>query len=266
MRTKKQKVIAEDSAYDARTVTIHPKTKKIETVTFLKARKEIQVIDPKVRSDYETLAKLHMGDISVLNRDDSDKIWIVSYINDNAPVSYYVFDRKKQKATYLFSNRTALEKVALGSMQPISFLARDGLTIYGYLTLPNNQQSKNLPLVLNVHGGPQSRDVWGLNPRVQWLANRGYAVLQVNYRGSIGYGKAYMSAGFREWGGKMQDDLTDGVKWAIEQGIADPSKICIFGGSYGGYAALVGATFTPDLYKCAVDIVGPSNLITMIET
>lgn len=266
LRTKKQNVIAEDPAYDARTVTIHPKTKKIETVTFLKARKEIQVVDPKVRLDYETLAKLHIGDISVLNRDDSDKTWIVSYMNDNAPVSYYVFDRKKQKATYLFSNRTALEKVALGSMQPISFLARDGLTIYGYLTLPNNQPSKNLPLVLNVHGGPQSRDMWGLNPRVQWLANRGYAVLQVNYRGSIGYGKAYMSAGFREWGGKMQDDLTDGVKWAIEQGIADPNKICIFGGSYGGYAALAGATFTPDLYKCAVDIVGPSNLITMIET
>ncbi len=151
-------------------------------------------------------------------------------------------------------------------MEPISFTSRDGLTIHGYLTLPPKTEGKNLPLVLNVHGGPQARDNWGYNPEAQWLANRGYASLQVNYRGSTGYGKEFLSAGDREWGGKMHDDLVDAVQWAIKQGIADPQKVAIYGGSYGGYAALVGATFTPDLFCCAVDIVGPSNLITLLRS
>jgi dipeptidyl aminopeptidase/acylaminoacyl peptidase len=150
-------------------------------------------------------------------------------------------------------------------MEPISFTSRDGLTIHGYMTYPVGAEKENLPLVLDVHGGPWSRNTWEFDPKAQWFANRGYACLQVNFRGSVGYGKDFVNAGDKEFGGKAQDDLVDAVNWAIEKGIADPERVAIFGGSYGGYAALVGATFTPDVFCCAVDIFGPSNLITFIE-
>jgi dipeptidyl aminopeptidase/acylaminoacyl peptidase len=151
-------------------------------------------------------------------------------------------------------------------MEPISFVARDGLTIYGYITFPPGKERKNLPMVLVVHGGPWARDYWGYDPRSQWFANRGYACLQVNFRGSVGYGKDFVNAGDKEWGAKMHDDLIDGVNWAIDKGYADAEKVAIFGRSYGGYAALVGATFTPDVFCCAVDICGISNLVTQIKS
>jgi dipeptidyl aminopeptidase/acylaminoacyl peptidase len=151
-------------------------------------------------------------------------------------------------------------------MRPISFQSRDGLTIHGYLTLPVGLEPKRLPMVLNVHGGPWGRDTWGYNPEAQWLANRGYAVLQVNFRGSAGYGKKFLNAGDREWGGKMHDDLIDAKNWAVKEGYADPERICIYGGSYGGYATLVGVTFTPDEFTCGVDIVGPSSIVTLIKS
>jgi dipeptidyl aminopeptidase/acylaminoacyl peptidase len=151
-------------------------------------------------------------------------------------------------------------------MEPISFEARDGLEIHGYLTVPPTLGREKVPMVLNVPGGPWVRDVWGYDPEAQWLANRGYACLQVNYRGSTGYGKRFLNAGNKEWGAKMHDDLVDAIGWAVENGIADPQRVAIYGGSYGGYAALVGATFTPDLFRCAVDFVGPSNLITLIRS
>jgi dipeptidyl aminopeptidase/acylaminoacyl peptidase len=151
-------------------------------------------------------------------------------------------------------------------MTPVSFAARDGLKIEGYLTRPAQAPPGRLPLVLNVHGGPWGRDSWGLNNEVQWLANRGYAVLQVNFRGSTGYGKKHVNAGDREWGGRMHDDLIDAVNWAVAQGQADPKRVAIYGGSYGGYAALVGAAFTPDVFACAVDIVGPSSIVTLIKS
>jgi dipeptidyl aminopeptidase/acylaminoacyl peptidase len=151
-------------------------------------------------------------------------------------------------------------------MEPITFAARDGLTIHGYLTLPNGLPPRNLPVVVNVHGGPWARDVWGFNPEVQFLANRGYAVLQVNFRGSTGYGRRFWEASFREWGRKMQDDVTDGVQWLIGQGIADPARIAIYGGSYGGYATLAGLAFTPDLYAAGIDYVGVSNLMTFMKS
>src|SRR5207249_11826263 len=146
------------------------------------------------------------------------------------------------------------------------FTARDGLTIHGYATFPLEAGRSRLPAVLNVHGGPWARDVWGYHPEAQWLANRGYLCIQVNFRGSTGYGKAFVNAGDREWGGRMQDDLLDGVAFAVDQGWADPGRVAIYGGSYGGYAALAGAAFTPDTFRCAVDIVGPSNLLTFIDT
>jgi dipeptidyl aminopeptidase/acylaminoacyl peptidase len=181
-------------------------------------------------------------------------------------VYYYAYDRSTRKATPLFSDRPALEKYKLAKMQPISFQARDGLTIHGYLTLPVGLEPKNLPLVLNVHGGPWGRDTWGLDNEVQWLANRGYAVLQINFRGSTGYGKKFLNAGDREWAGKMHDDLIDAKRWAIQQGHADPQRVAIMGWSYGGYSTLVGLAFTPDEFVCGVDGVGPANLITLMRT
>jgi len=180
-------------------------------------------------------------------------------------VSYYAYDRATKKSTFLFTNQPALDKVALAAMKPVVIPARDGQKLVSYLTVPVGSEGKGLPMVLFVHGGPWGRDTWGYNGTVQWLANRGYAVLQVNFRASTGFGKTFLHLGDRQWGGTMQDDLTDAVKWAIAQGIADPKRVAIMGGSYGGYATLAGVTFTPDLYVCGVDIVGPSNLKTLLE-
>ena len=157
-------------------------------------------------------------------------------------------------------------ELGLSEMTPISFLARDGMNLHGYLTLPYGKNQKNLPSILLVHGGPWARDNWGYHAYAQWLANRGYVVLQVNFRGSLGYGKEYLNAGNREWAGKMHTDLLDGKNWIIEQGYANPDKIAIIGGSYGGYATLVGLTFTPEEFCCGVDLFGPSNLITLVQT
>ncbi len=259
-------VIAEDPEYDVGSTMIHPDTREIQAVAFDRDRLEWSVLDDSIKADFEYIRGLHRGDFSVSSRDDADATWIVAFTVDNGPVPFYAYDRKTRTATFLFDNQPALNKYTLATMEPISFTSRDGLTIHGYLTLPPGEERKNLPLVLNVHGGPWARDDWGYRPDVQWFANRGYVCLQVNYRGSTGYGKAFMNAGNKEWGGKMHDDLVDAVNWAVERGIADPKKVAIFGGSYGGYAALVGATFTPDVFCCAVDIVGPSNIITLIQT
>ena len=266
LATGKSKVLAEDPQYDVSGIQSHPKTNKIEAVAFIRARMEWQVIDPAVQADFEALAKLRDGDFSVVSRDLADRTWIVAYTLDNAPVTYYAYDRTTRKATVLFTNQPKLEKYTLAKMRPIEFRARDGMTIYGYLTLPADKPPKNLPMVLNVHGGPWGRNTWGLDPEAQWFANRGYAVLQINFRGSTGYGKQYLNAGDREWAGKMHTDLVDGKNWAVQQGYADPKKVCIYGGSYGGYATLVGVTFTPDEFACGVDIVGPSNIVTLLQT
>jgi len=259
-------VIAEDPKYDVGGVMIHPDTYEIQAVSFFRARKELVVLDESIREDFEAIEDLDHGDLFVTDRDNADNIWIVAFTKDNGPVSFYAFERETQKGIFLFDHMPDLKKFTLASMEPISFVSRDGLTIHGYITYPPGKGRDNLPMVLNVHGGPWGRDTWGYNPEAQWLANRGYVCLQVNFRGSTGYGKDFVNAGNKEWGGKMHNDLVDAVNWAIDAGIADPKKVAIYGGSYGGYAALVGATFTPDLFCCAVDLVGPSNLITWIET
>ena len=266
LATGKQRVIAADPQYDVGGILVHPRKRTLEAVSFVRARTEWQIIDRSLEPDFAALRKVRDGDISISSRDLDDRTWIVSYVVDDGPVYWYTYDRRSRRAQLLFSNNSKLEKYKLAKMQPISFRARDGMTIYGYLTLPVGVEPRDLPMVLLVHGGPWARDTWGYNPMVQWLANRGYAVLQINFRGSTGYGKAYLNAGDREWAGKMHDDLIDGKNWAVKQGIADPKRVAIMGGSYGGYATLVGLAFTPDDFAAGVDIVGPSNLVTLLQS
>lgn len=262
----KEKVLASDETADVDDIFAHPIKHTIQAVSFNKDRKSWKVIDPSIEADFEAIKKIRRGDFSVINRDHGDQTWLVSFETDDGPIYYYAYDRKTKKATFLFTNRKELENLTLAQMEPISFKAGDGLTIHGYLTTPPGIPAKNLPTVLLVHGGPWYRDSWGYDPTAQWLANRGYAVLQVNFRGSTGYGKQFVNAANREWGGRMHKDLIDGVNWIINKGVADAKKIAIFGGSYGGYATLAGLTLTPDVFCCGVDIVGPSNLITFMET
>jgi dipeptidyl aminopeptidase/acylaminoacyl peptidase len=259
-------VLAHDPQYDVGGVVLHPDTRDVQLVAFTRARHDWQVLDPALADDVAALRGLNPGDFAIQSRTHGDDRWIVEYVEDRNPVAYYLYDRSTRTGRLLFTTRPALAEHTLAAMEPISFEARDGLTVHGYLTLPAGVDASALPLVLNVHGGPWHRDTWGYDPEAQWFANRGYACLQVNFRGSTGYGKRFLNAGNREWGGRMHDDLVDAVRWVVGRGVADPSRIAIYGGSYGGYAALVGATFTPELFRCAVDIVGPSNLITFIET
>ncbi len=259
-------VIAKDSYYDIGNILINSDTYEVQAVSFTKERNEWLVLDENLKDDFENVSKLSEGDYFIYDRDNEDKNWLIGITVDNGPVSFYSYSRDKKKGELLFYNKPDLKNYEMSFMEPISFKSRDGLTIHGYITYPKGENRKKLPVVLNVHGGPWVRDTWGFDPESQWLADRGYACVQVNYRGSSGYGKKFLNAGNKEWGGKMHDDLVDTVDWLIKQGIAEPDKICIYGGSYGGYAALVGATFTPDVFSCAVSIVGPSNLITFIDT
>ncbi|MDT4955596.1 MAG: hypothetical protein QOJ02_3734 [Acidobacteriota bacterium] len=265
--TGKDKVIAEDPEYDVEDVFMHPVSRTIQAVSFYKDKKDWKVLDESIAADFEAIARIRSrGDFYVESRDLADKTWLVTYVTDDGPIYYYAYDRQRKQATLMFSHRHELENLTLAQMNPIHYTSRDGLTIHGYLTLPVGVEAKNLPTVLYVHGGPWERDKWGFEPLVQWLANRGYAVLQVNFRGSSGYGKKFLNAGDREWAGKMQDDLTDGVNWIIKQNIADPKRVAILGGSYGGYATLTGLTFTPEVFAAGVDICGPSNLATLIKS
>jgi len=265
IETLQMEVIAEDPQYDVNNVIINPDSYEIEAVTFLKERNVYQILDDSIRYDMTAIRELDHGDYTIVDRDNDDNTWLVAFEKDNGPISYYSYERKTRAGTYLFDHRPELNQYNLTPMEPFSFTSRDGLTIHGYISYPPEKERKNLPMVLNVHGGPYYRDSWGFHPEAQWFANRGYVCLQVNFRGSSGYGKKFINAGDREWGGKMHDDIIDAVNWAVENGIADPSKVAIYGASYGGYAALVGATFTPDVFCCAVDIVGPSNLITFLK-
>jgi len=267
LATNDLRVMAEDPHYDISNALIHPDTHEVQAIAFNKDRVEWVVLDQSIEQDFQRIRSIHRGDFSIVSRDDADTTWILAFTIDNGPILFYSYDRKTQVATFLFENQPELSKHTLAETKPISFTSRDGLTIHGYLTLPTSEEPiGRVPLVLNVHGGPWSRNTWGYNPLAQWFANRDYACLQINFRGSTGYGKDFLNAGNHEWGRNMHNDLVDGVNWAIQAGIADQQKIAIFGGSYGGYAALVGATFTPDLFRCAVDIVGPSNLLTLVRS
>jgi dipeptidyl aminopeptidase/acylaminoacyl peptidase len=259
-------VLAADPDADVAGVRLHPDTREPQIVSWLKERLEYRVLDPAVEQDVAAIRALHPGDPGLVSRDDSDMVWLAAFTNDTGPVPFFLYDRQRSEARFLFEHQPELGRYELAPMEPFTYTARDGLVIHGYATFPPGAGRTGLPTVLNVHGGPWARDTWGFDPEAQWLANRGYLCLQVNFRGSTGYGKAFVNAGDREWGGTMQNDLTDAVAFAIAQGWADPDRVAIYGGSYGGYAALAGVAFTPGLYRCAVDIVGPSNLNTLIET
>jgi dipeptidyl aminopeptidase/acylaminoacyl peptidase len=264
--TGNRKVVAEDPNFDVSNTINNPKTNALEAVSFTRQRTEYDFIDPSVKADFEVLRKVREGDIDGISTNLDNSKWVVTFVSDNAPVYWYLYDRANKQATLLFSNRPALEKYKLATMKPIEFTARDGMKLYGYLTTPVGMDANSLPMVLFVHGGPWGRDVWGLNSNAQWLSNRGYAVLQINFRGSTGYGKKYVNAGDRQWAGAMHTDLLDGKDWAVKTGVADAKKVCIMGGSYGGYATLAGVAFSPDAFACGVDIVGPSNLNTLLKT
>ncbi|MGC2007309.1 S9 family peptidase [Trebonia sp.] len=259
-------VLAEDPEADVTGAVLDPDTRDPQIVMILKDRMTYVVLDPSVQDDLKAIRGLHPGDPMFLGRDEADQTWLVGFNVDAGSLTFYLYDRASKSGRLLFEARPALSSYTLAAMEPFSFTARDGLEIHGYVTFPPGPGRSSLPAVLDVHGGPQVRDSWGYNPEAQWFANRGYLCVQVNYRGSTGYGKAFVAAGDREWGGKMHDDLIDAVSYITGQGWADPSRVAIYGGSYGGYAALVGAAFTPGVFRCAVDIVGPSNLKTLLET
>ena len=225
------------------------------------------VVDSSATEDLADLAAHGTGDIEFLSRSAGNRLVTVFFERDTASGEYALLDRQTREVRTLGQQRKALGRVALRTMEPVTITARDGLRLNGYLTMPAAETgTAKLPLVLLIHGGPYLRDQWGFSPTHQWLANRGYAVLSVNYRGSAGYGKAFVTAADHEWGGRMHDDLIDAVDWAITQGIADPKRVGFFGGSYGGYAALTAATKTPEVFACIVDLFGISNLLTLMAT
>lgn len=262
-----EEVIASADDSDLRELIIDRETREPQAVCFGRARAEWTVLDPALEDDFSRLRALHGGDPLLISRDRADRRWILAFTTDDGPVPFYLYDREDKSGRLLFTSRPALEGKTLAAMEPVEIMSRDGLRLQSYLTAPPGRGAdERAPLVLLVHGGPWTRDSWGYHPEAQWLANRGYACLQVNYRGSTGFGKGFVNAGNREWAAKMHDDLIDAVEWAIDSGIADRERVAIYGGSYGGYAALVGAAFTPDVFCCAVDIVGPSNLKTLLES
>lgn len=262
--TGAEKPISSSDEVDAGEVQVHPKTRVVEAISFAPGRAKWSVVDAAVKDDFAGIAALQDGDFTVVDRTEADDIWLVGFEADRAPGRFYQWDRKAKKGTLLLKTRPKLEAYTLAESKPVVITTRDGLKMHGYLTLPPGLPAKGLPMVLNPHGGPWARDQWGFRPYPQLMANRGYAVLQVNFRGSTGYGKKFLNAGNKQWGLKMHDDLIDAVNWAVKEGIADPKRVGISGGSYGGYAALAAVTFTPEVFACSVDIVGPSNLKTLI--
>ena len=272
LETGEQTLIAEDPRADLSDVMVHPTERNVQAVAFTYERKHWQVLDESIAEDLEYLGTVADGEVEVLFRTLDDKYWMVFYLLDDGPGQYYRYDRDAQEAQFLCTNREALEGLPLAKMHPVVIESRDGLNLVSYYTLPvgsdsdgNGRPDAPLPMVLVPHGGPWARNNWGYNTLHQWLANRGYAVLSVNFRSSTGFGKAFINAGNLEWGAKIHDDLIDAVDWAIWEEIADPDKVAILGGSYGGYSTLVGLTFTPETFACGVAWAAPSNLVSLLE-
>ncbi len=269
----KQTVLGSSEQADVENVWVEPRTRSPQAYTVNYLKPEISVLSPSVQKDVTLLTK-QLGDgWGIANRTLDDSMWIIVTDDALAPAAAHLYDRKAGIVTKLFDTRPALAKAPLVPMQSLELKARDGLTLVSYLSLPpgsdangDGRPDKPVPLVLNVHGGPWGRDTYGFDNEHQWLANRGYAVLAVNFRASTGFGKSFVNAGNKEWGTKMHDDLLDAVEWAVKEKITTADKVAIYGGSYGGYATLAGLTFTPDAFACGVDIVGPSNLATLLAS
>jgi len=260
-------VMYENPDVDVSGLNYSKKRKVLTAISFVKDKRELKFLDEIAEKRYNRIKKeLGNYEVVITGTNKEENKFLVRTYSDKSLGAYYFYNQDTDELKKITEVSPWLNENELSAMKPVSYTSRDGLTITGYLTLPVGVEPKNLPVVMNIHGGPWARDQWGYNPEVQFLANRGYAVLQVNYRGSTGYGKKFWEASFREWGKKMQDDVSDGVKWLIEQGIANPKKVGIYGGSYGGYATLAGLTFSPELYACGVDYVGVSNLFTFMKT
>ena len=272
MKTNKRTVLAQDARADIDGALADPKTGRIDAYAVNYLKTEWMPLDAAMKPDLAFLQSQLKGQISVTSRTDADDLWTVAADPVSGPATTYLYDRKAKRLTKLFVNRPELEQATLAGMHPVEIKTRDGLTEVSYLTLPPGSDANGdgvpdhpVPMVLLVHGGPWGRDDYGYNGLHQWLANRGYAVLSPNYRASTGFGKKYLAAGNLQWGLKMHDDLIDAVDWAVKKGVTSKDKVAIMGGSYGGYATLAGVTFTPDRFACGVDIVGPSNLNTLLE-
>jgi dipeptidyl aminopeptidase/acylaminoacyl peptidase len=243
------------------------KRKVLTEASYTTWKGQREYLDSATARVYQALEQRLPGyEVFVTSTDRAEDRMIVRTLNDRSLGSYYLYQSGRDKLTKIADRNPWLREADLAPMKPITYQARDGLTINGYLTLPNGMAAQQLPVVVIPHGGPWARDVWGFDPEVQFLANRGYAVLQINFRGSTGYGRGFWESSFKQWGRKMQDDVSDGVRWLVGQGMADPKRIAIYGGSYGGYATLAGVTFTPELYAAAVDYVGVSNMFTFMTT
>lgn len=271
MATGASEVLFEDPRADLSNAWVHPTTGRIEAAVTDYLAPRIEVLDEAIRADVERLAAWADGALELVARTTDDRRWVCAWSGSAGPVRYALYDRDAATVTHLFDHMPALADAPLTVRHPVEIPARDGLTLVSYLSLPRwadrgGRPSEPLPMVLLVHGGPWARDHSGYDPQHQLLANRGYAVLSVNFRGSTGFGKTFVNAGNFEWAGRMHDDLLDAVDWAVAQGVARRDQVAIMGGSYGGYATLVGLTFTPDVFACGVDIVGPSNIITLLET
>ncbi len=266
LKSGQEKVIDQDREFDVDGPIVSDLTHKLMGVAYNKERLTYKAFDPQFQKDLDALAKVHDGDIHFEDATADERKWIVSFNSPTDPGVTYLYDRDTGTARFLFRPRPWLKPETLADMKPIRLKSRDGLALHGYLTLPKGLPAHDLPAVLVVHGGPWLRHGWGYDAEAQFLANRGYAVLEINYRGSAGYGKAFMNAGDKEWGGKMTDDMIDATEWLISQKIADPKRFGIYGGSYGGYATLAALAFRPGVYACGVDYVGVANLLTFMNT
>jgi dipeptidyl aminopeptidase/acylaminoacyl peptidase len=258
--------VCADPHHDVSEVLCSTTTKEPIAACIIADRKRWQVLDAAYAQDFTALAEQIPGDLSIESSDAADRRWLVLSVTDDETSAYWLYDRSERSAHRLFSVRPALDAYTLSSMHCVKYAARDGREIQGYLTLPAGLEPRNLPSVLLVHGGPWLRDIWGFNRTVQWLANRGYAVMQPNFRGSTGYGKDHLNAGDRQWAGTMHTDLLDARDWLIAKGYSDPMRIGIMGRSYGGYAVLTALARAPDVFACGVDVVGPSNLNTLLNS
>lgn len=265
--TAETEVLYENPDVDATGLFYSRKRKVLTAISYYTWKLQRIFLDDEMKEIFDRLnSELGDYEISISGKDDEENIYIIRTYSDRSLGAYYIYDNISKKLEKIAEDSPWINESEMAQMNPVNYLSGDGFTINGFLTLPPGKSQQNLPVVMNIHGGPWARDYWGFNPEVQFLANRGYAVLQINYRGSIGFGRKFWEASFKQWGKKMQDDITDGVNWLIDQGIADPKRIAIYGGSYGGYAVLAGLTFTPDLYAAGVDYVGVSNLFTFMKS